>query len=282
MKKLLALILCVMMFVAVIPTAAFAVSIPTGAVPTTSGKYVPAWVSKYTAQKAVDAASDNIMALYQTLAADKGVYATVAAIDGVVAGISDQLWADVDDATIAGLKLTGAQWNDVTKGLMRNIIGSEIMNYMNDHYAKFAKHTAVLDADGNLVGTITKIDPVKYMDAFATAASKAIGSEKAITNIQAIMLALAAGQQYNDFLDDLKDLRNDIALDADGDGAAIWAEYFAGQDVLPVVEGGDLYMLPYALIEPYTGLDTSDYSYVYGDLVKSALGAGQEIVFPES
>jgi len=282
MKKLLALILCVMLFVSVIPTAAFAVSIPTGPVPDTSGKYLPTWVSKYAAQKAVDAASDNIMALYQTLAADQGVYSTVAAIDGIVAGIADQLWDDVDDATIAGIKLTGAQWNDVTRGFMRNIIGSEIMNYMNDHYAKFAKHTAVVDDEGNVIGTITKIDPVKYMDAFATAACKAVGSEKAITNIQAIMMALASAQQYKDFLDDLKDLRNDIALDADGDGAAIWAAYFGGQNVLPVVEGGDLYMLPYALIEPFTGLDISDYGYVYSDLAASALGAGQIVVFPES
>jgi hypothetical protein len=285
MKKLLALILCVMMFVAVIPTSAFAVSIPTAYVPTTSGTFYPKWANKTAAQKAVDAATDNIQALYQTLAADKGVFAVVSAIDGVVTGISDQIWKDVDEVKLGSAlqkklgtnrTVTGDDMNDLTKFYLRTVIGNEIMNYMNGHAGAYATHSFVKDANGNVIGTRTKIDPVKYMDAFATAASKAVSSEKAVKNIQAIVLSLAAGAAYDDFIDDLDDLREEIALWNDGDGAAVWATYFAdmnsddwtsdgtdAQNVLPYVDGGDLYMDPFALIEPDRHLDTSKYFDVY-------------------
>jgi len=252
MKKLLALILCVMLFVSIVPTAAFAVDIPTSWVPTTSGKYVPAWASKNAAQDAVDAATDTITALYQTLAADQGVFAVVSAIDGVVKGISDDLWKDVDTFGV----LTGDAANDLTKLYLRTVIGDEIMNYMNSHYASFATHTTRVEADGT-VSVVTRVDPEKYMNTFATAASKAIGSEKAIKNIQALVLGLAAMKQYDDFLDDLDDLRDDITLWNDGKGASVWATYFddngslTGQWVLPVIDGGDAYMDPFALIEPH-------------------------------
>jgi len=252
MKKLLALILCVMLFVSVIPTTAFAATIPTSMVPTTSGKYVPVWASKNAAQDAVDAATDTITALYQTLAADKGVFAVVSAIDGVVTGISDDLWKDVD--TFGAL--TGSAANDLTKFYLRTVIGDEIMNYMNAHFSAYATHTTHTAADGT-VSVVTRVDPEKYMNTFATAASKAIGSEKAITNIQALVLGLAAMKQYDDFLDDLGDLRDDITLWNDGKGASVWATYFddngslTGQWVLPVIDGGDAYMDPFALIEPH-------------------------------
>jgi len=282
MKKLLALILCVMMFVAVIPTAAFAVTIPSMAVPTTSGKYVPGWRSQLAAEKAIDAASDNIEALYLTLAADKGVFAVVSAIDGVVTGISDEIWGDVDEVSIGTAlqkklgtdpKVTGEFMNDVTKFYLRTVIGNEIMNYMNNHWGAYATHAAVRDiTTGEVVGTATKIDPAKYMKTFADAACKAVGSDKAIANIQGVILSLAAGKAYDDFLDNLDDLRDEVTAWNDGDGAAIWATYFddngslTGQWVQPWIDGGDLWMDPFALIEParaFDGVDTSKYIDVY-------------------
>jgi len=266
MKKLLALILCVMMFVAIIPSAAFAVDIPTAWVPTTSGKYIPTWAAKNVAEDAVDAATDVITALYQTLAADKGVYAIVSAIDGVVTGISDDMWKDVDTFG----PISGATAKNLTKIHFRTIIGDEIMNYMNDHSNLFASYTTHTAADGT-VSVVTRIDPEKYMKTFATAASKAIGSDKAIANIQAYVLGLAAIKQYDDFLDDLDDLRDDIDAWSDGDGAEIWATYFSDengigrwlvngdrQNIQPLLGGGDLYMDPYALIEPHRVDGTGD------------------------
>ena len=263
MKKLLALILCVMMFVAIIPTSAFAVDINAGTVPTASGKILPTWNSKKVAEDAVDAASDNIQALYQTLAADQGVFATVSAIDGVVTGIAKEIWKDADSFTHRGVVLSASAAEDATKALLRDVIGDEIMNYMNDHYRSYAS----VNAAGQ-----TKIDPAKYMEAFATAASKAVSSDKAVANIQALVLSLAAARSYKDFLDDLGDLRDDITVWNDGKGAEVWQNYFGtlangfadGQNVIPFLEGGDLYMDPYALFEPHnttggSNLDTSDY-----------------------
>ncbi len=257
MKKLLALILCVMMFVAVIPTAAFAVTIPTTYVPTVpaGSGYVPTWYAKNVAQDAVDAATDNIQAFYQTLAADKGVFAVVSAIDGVVTGISKDLWKDVDTFGT----MTGDQAEKMTNFYFRTIIGNEIMNYMNSHANFYATTTVVIDEDGNVLGNLSKIDPAKYMKTFADAASKAIGSDKAIANIQAVITGLAAMKAYDDFKDDLDDLRDDIVLWNDGKGASVWATYFddngslSGQWVNSLISGGDLFMDPFALIEPNRG-----------------------------
>jgi len=271
MKKLLALILCVMMFVAVIPTAAFAVSLPAGWVPTTAAgsAYYPQWASEYSAKKAVEAATDNIQALYQTLAADQGVFATVSAIDGVVTGISKEIWKDSDGFTIKDTNGNSVSFSadaseKLTNAFLRTIIGDEIMNYMDNHWSSFATHNTIKDANGNVIREYTKIDPVKYMNAFATAASKAVSSDKAIANIQAYVLGLAAIKQYDDFLDDLGDLRDDIDAWSDGDGAEIWATYFSDengigrwlvngdrQNIQPLLGGGDLYMDPYALIQPH-------------------------------
>jgi hypothetical protein len=275
MKKLLALVLCVMMFVAVIPTAAFAVSLPTGWVPTTAAgsAYYPKWASEYSAKKAVEAATDNIQALYQTLAADQGVFATVNAIDGVVTGISKEIWKDSDGFTIKdkdgnSVSFSADASEKLTNAFLRTIIGDEIMNYMDDHWSSFATHNKIKDADGNVIREYTKIDPVKYMNAFATAASKAVSSDKAIANIQAVVLAFAAHQQYKDFRDDADDLAKEIGQWKDGDGLNVWFQYF---DQDPSVDP----WTPYALFEGawedleagdgsyYPGIDTSKYSGVY-------------------
>ena len=247
MKKLLALVLCVMMFVAVIPTAAFAVTIPTSTTfPTTSGSYVPKWAPKDVAKDAVDDATDNIMAMYQTLAADKGVFATVSAIDGVVTGIAKEIWKDSDGL----FDLDASAAEKATKNLFRDVIGNEIMNYMDKHWQAFAS--------ANDDGTFD-INPLKYMEVFATAASKAVSSDKAVANIQAIVTTLASMQAYEDFRDDLDDLASDITLWNDNDGIAVWQMYF-GQD--PTVDPWD----PYALFEPTAGgapvFDMGDSVYV--------------------
>lgn len=231
MKKLLALILCVMMFVAVIPTAAFAVTVPTGATFPTSSGYVPTWAKERVAKDAIDDATDSIMAMYQTLAADNGVFATVSAIDGVVSGISKELWKDFD-GTIDGLAADDLE--KATKNLFRDVIGNEIMNYMDKRWSAFASK----NDDGTF-----DINPLKYMEVFATAASKAVSSKKAVANIQAIVTALAAMKTYDDFLDGLDDLAGDIEAWNDYDGLNVWAQYF-GQDAS--VAPWD----PYALFEP--------------------------------
>ena len=281
MKKLLALILCVMMFVAVIPTAAFAVSLPTGWVPTTAAgsAYYPQWASEYSAKKAVEAATDNIQALYQTLAADQGVFATVNAIDGVVTGISKEIWKDSDGFTIKdkngkSVSFSADASEKLTNAFLRTIIGDEIMNYMDNHWSSFATHNTIKDANGNVIREYTKIDPVKYMNAFATAASKAVSSDKAIANIQAVVLAFAAAQQYKDFRDDTDDLAKEIGQWNDGDGMNVWFQYF---DQDPSVDP----WTPYALFEgAWEDLKAGDGSYNPGIDTGKYSGVYEGIFFP--
>jgi hypothetical protein len=204
---------------------------------------------------------------------DQGVFATVSAIDGVVTGISKEIWKDSDGFTIKdkngnSVSFSADASEKLTNAFLRTIIGDEIMNYMDDHWSSFATHNTIKDADGNVIREYTKIDPVKYMNAFATAASKAVSSDKAIANIQAVVLAFAAHQQYKDFRDDADDLAKEIGQWKDGDGLNVWFQYF---DQDPSVDP----WTPYALFEGawedleagdgsyYPGIDTSKYSGVY-------------------
>ncbi len=250
MKKLLALILCVMMFVAIIPTAAFA---DVTVVPAQSGN---GWRmgTKQWAKDAVDDATDAISDMYNALAANKGVFATVSAIDGVVVAMAKDLWADKDG--FGDLDNDAAETH--TKNLLRSLIGSEITKYMNDHANAYAS----LNDDGTV-----DIDPAKYLKTFATAASKAMTSEKATANIQAVVLSLAAAQAYKDFSDDMDDLLDEIIDWNDGKGTAVWGRYF-GQDIAQDPLG------IYAIFEPAViGEDGAAVAGIdFGDNVNNYIG----------
>jgi len=160
MKKLLALVLCVMMFVAVIPTAAFADAYqpaPSPATPT------DAWPSLYASNKAISNAKKNIEYLYNGLAADNAVFSGIKAMDSFVVDLAKGLFKDVDDFTYytkvwdsvnkkyVNTKITVS--NDTlvknTKAELRDIIGDSISDYMNDHIASFAEistHLEVADS----------------------------------------------------------------------------------------------------------------------------------------
>jgi hypothetical protein len=215
MKKLLALILCVMMFVAVIPTSAFAASKVVGSGSTVASfTTVPDKVDKfdsvYNAKKAVEAASDAIQAMYGGVAADQGVFATVKAIDSVVVDLSKQIFDGVDKLDVLGTTYTNKTLTDNTKAYLRTHIGGEIIDYMKDHIGTYAELKEIKDANGNVIGKYTVYDPVKYMNAFATAASKAMSGEKGAKNIEAIVYSMAAAKVQKDSLDAMKDLYDEI------------------------------------------------------------------------
>jgi hypothetical protein len=232
MKKLLALILCVMMFVAVIPTSAFAA--PLLNEPDYDSTTSPRWVDLKAAKDAVSHASDALKAMYGGLAADQGVFGTVKAIDGVVVNLAKGLFEGVDDVDLTkfgGTKVSHDAAVNKTKHLVRQYVGDEIMNYMNNHIGAFTKY----DADGKVEG----IDPVKYMNTFATAASKAMSSEKAVKNIEALVYTMAVAKTYKDTEDKLKDLRDEIADWEDGE--VILEEYNFNANALPFA--------PYAFLD---------------------------------
>jgi len=228
MKKLLALILCVMMFVSVLSTSAFAAEKIVGEESTVpsfnandgqgyGGAVLDKWTSAYVANKAVKSASEAIEAMTAGLAADKGVFGTVKAIDGVVKDLSKGLFEGItDNYTIGGRTITPKTMEDNTKAYLRSHIGGEIASYMKDHINNYAETKVLTMADGT-EKTYTVFDPVKYMNNFATAASKAMSSEKAIKNLQAIVYGVNMVKTQKDVLDGMKDLYDEWETWDDGD-----------------------------------------------------------------
>jgi hypothetical protein len=244
MKKLLALILCVMMFVAVIPTAAFAgggIVGPTNPVPTppVAPATYTTWEGKMTATKAVEDLGDAIKNMYGGIAADQGVFNTVKAIDETVKSLADQMFDGVDkfsfgyvvkDATGNYVEksksyTTNKALTDDAKEYLREHIGNEITKYMNEHLSSFTSTKTVkvpdpTDSTKLIDKTYTVYDPVKYMNNFATAASKAMSSDKAAKNIEAIVYAAALAKTQKEAKDKMDDLYNDMQAWGDLDKLA--------------------------------------------------------------
>jgi hypothetical protein len=153
MKKLLALVLCVMMFVSVLSTSAFAAvdqdqPFPTG---TATGK----WVSTSVANKAISNTKKNIEYLYGTMAADEAVFGTVKAMDSVVSDLAKGMFADIDDfekVTATGTwHISNKTLQDNTKAVLRNLLGGEITDYMQKHAGSYidsaSTHWVIRDGD---------------------------------------------------------------------------------------------------------------------------------------
>ncbi len=156
MKKLLAMILCVMMFVSVLSNVAFAEQNQ----PFPTSDATAKWSSLASANKAVSNSKKNIEYMYGALAADNAVFGTIKAMDGVVVDLAKGLFADLTDGysiNVPGGKVYFSQdlLEKNTKAYLRNIIGGEIANYMNDHLGSYAEIKTHLEigADNKLRGT---------------------------------------------------------------------------------------------------------------------------------
>jgi hypothetical protein len=152
MKKLLALVLCVMMVLSLAP-AAFANPATTPAHPELdTGLLAPAQ-SAAANKKAVTNAKANIEYMYGALAADNAVFGTVKAIDSVISSFAKELFADVDFYR----GLTGSKLEGNTKTVLRDYIGSEIIRDLiknRSDYETASTSYKVTLADGTL-GSLT-------------------------------------------------------------------------------------------------------------------------------
>lgn len=193
MKKLLALILCVMMFVAIIPTAAFADSISGGAVPSKSG-----WAAKRDSIDAIKNLKDDIKAMYYSLAADQTVFGVAKSYHDLADGIAKSLFDGKESVEIGGVKIYHDDLVDNTRGYIKAIIGAEIMKE--------------LDANKNGWYNTEKgtYDPEKYLKAFSDAATKAVGSAKAQKGLEALVMGLVALSAQSSVNDAGEDLYYDI------------------------------------------------------------------------
>jgi hypothetical protein len=191
MKKLLALILCVMMFVAIIPTAAFA------AYDTTDQR---TWAGESQNKKIVEALRTNLEGMYGSYAVDTSVYKTVKGIDDMMKDMVDAMLEGYAP-NIHGTMTSSTALNDAILAGLRSTIGGEITDYIDKHRSDYY----VTDSLGHLV-----FNPAKYAGVFSTAASKALTSGKAAAGLQAFMIYAADRAAFNTLSQQAADLRAEM------------------------------------------------------------------------
>jgi len=196
MKKLLALILCVMMFVSIVPTAAFAAD----KIDTTDQRV---WAGASQQKKIVDALRNNVEAMYGSYAVDNAVFSSVKTIDGILTDMVDEMLKDYSSNDIARGRTTtsSSDLNDAIVAGLRSTVGGSISDYLNKHQNEYYKN----DSTGRRV-----FDPAAYAGVYAKAASEALTSEKAVAGIQAFMLYAASRSVFNELALQTRDLRDDI------------------------------------------------------------------------
>jgi hypothetical protein len=157
MKKLLAMVLCVMMFVSILSTSAFANKPTVPAHPDLDYGHLAPEQSVAANNKAVKNAKANIEYMYGSLAADTAVFGTIQSVDSIISSFAKTLFDGTDGIdTIYGTILPGTLESN-TKAVLRDYIGSEIIRDLNDNSSKFAKASSsyrVVLADGT-AGSLT-------------------------------------------------------------------------------------------------------------------------------
>ena len=200
MKKLLAMILCVMMFVSILSTTAFAAY---------DHEDQRVWRGKGQISDIIDALKTNTNLMYGSIAADTAVYQSVKAIDDMMKDLVDKMIEGYAPTT-AGTTQPGNVISDAVIAGLRSTIGGEISDYLTKHSNQYY----VYDKHGNRI-----LDPAKYAGVFAAAASNAIGSEKAVKGIQAYMYYILQRSAYEQTAQQLADLRTDMT------GWGNWGKY---------------------------------------------------------
>jgi hypothetical protein len=207
MKKLLALILCVVMVLSFSATAFAAGTTGGEAEPfVDEDGYLmdrwPAYMSAAAAKKTVTDLGKDIKAMYTAIAADEAVFATAKGIYSMTDSLANELLKDIEKVTF--LDENGVKYNvynedlvsNVRKGL-NHIIGDEIANYLNDRVDAFT------NSDGN-------VQPEKYLNTFVKAVNNAFTSTKGQKNIEALVYGLAALNTQIKVNERADDLYNDI------------------------------------------------------------------------
>jgi hypothetical protein len=138
MKKLLALVLCIVMVLSLAP-AAFAAVDQDQPLPTSTA--TAKWASTSVANKAISNAKKNIEYMYGGMAADTAVFGTIQAMDSIVVDLAKGMFEGIDEYDyISGGRhwyISNSTLVDNTKALLRNAIGGEVADYMNKHAGSY-------------------------------------------------------------------------------------------------------------------------------------------------
>ena len=260
MKKLLALILCVMMFVSVIPTMAFADGAkydtskvdPIPADPTGKDDLKSASDYKKQVEKMIANTKKNVATAYGVLAMNQVVYSSAKSMDDVIVGLVDQIADQLSGKTVDGVKYDAAtlkDFKDAHKASVRSVIQDIVVNELQDNEYKYK------DKDG-------KIDPVKYGQVVAGAVNKALNDKDFQAGYQAVATYFALANVADSINDELKKQRDafkdsiDTSFDEDftSDYATLVNQYIDTLKELPTGGEFDADNFPWtAYITPEVG-----------------------------
>ena len=273
MKKLLALVLCVMLFVSIIPTSAFAYNSASA-----DSKYIgdaetlaDGWYPVATNKDAIDDLKDAMEDMFLALATNQTVFGTAKNLHDMANSLADSLFAGVDSIDLSDFNaaLVEVDHDDLvanTRGYLKSLIGAYVNDYVLDRKA------AWYDEDDKT------IDYENYLKVYAKGVEKSLTSAKAQKGIEALIYSLAAlklADAVDDEFDDLKDAMIDwndygskwaeFGWPLYGDAAAsafadLWA--FDGQNSKTPV-----------LVPEYLGLDADDISTL-ADVIGAKPAAG--------
>jgi hypothetical protein len=209
MKKLLALVLCVMMFVSILPTSAFAEEI---------GSLYP-WIDipmgsaasyKNEIKDMIKNTREEIEGAYAVMAADKSIYGTAKAMDDTVVGLVDalaknligeEIW--VQDTDSAGYPHRfNKDDSDAVKALLRKWVDAKIAGKLADNTYKF------YDGDDYF--------PLKYAQVFADSVAKVLTDKDFQKGYEAVATYFAVSKLMKDVNDKLEDEWKALRDDAYG------------------------------------------------------------------
>ena len=203
MKKLLALILCVMMFVAVIPTTAFAaVAYPTAGQAYTNGAYATQAI-----KDAVTNANDAIKLMQGTVVANETVFGTIKTVDDLFVSMAKNIFADYAPYDSNDPAKSTMEGN--VKAALRTFVGAVINGEM-----KKDTTVAYYTNDKGIV------QPDKFLTKYISAFNKATNSAEAQKYIEAVLTTAMANAMIPAVEEKMSNLKDSIA-DWE-DGTSIW------------------------------------------------------------
>ncbi len=220
MKKLFALVLCVMMLVSVVPTMAFAA-------PAEHEENYLETATEYAnlIKDTLKQTRENIEDAYKAVVGDKVVYNTAVAMDDTLMAMFDKLW---DAFTDADLDDTYGSDEDTQKAALRTLFGTLVADELPEDYA---------DGDG-----------LEKAQDFAAAVSKAFANKDFQKGYEAMATYIALENLVSDINDDLDDEFTEFLTNIDADFVNDdFAGYNLGDYVQAVTEKTDDATNPWAL-----------------------------------
>jgi len=181
MKKLLALILCVMMFVAVIPTAAFAGGLPVDNPLLTAKDY-----QKHI-ENMIKNTKTSVENSYKSLVGDQVVYTSAKAMDDSVVSLVDAIANPLIEKGEAN-----KAWADACKDAIRVYLDKAVATKIVEDYYK------ALDKDGNR-------DELKYAQLIANSINSALTDKDFVAGYQAVATNFALRALVSDMSKEIKD-----------------------------------------------------------------------------